>query len=86
METVKIKVKPCEGNPEGVVIINKSDYDPDQHELVGAKKAAGKDKDKDKDESTGTASGKGEKDGDKDKGAESNGGKAKGGKGEKAEK
>lgn len=38
METVKIKVQPCEGNEDGIVIINKSDYDPEKHELYGAPK------------------------------------------------
>jgi len=45
--TVKIKVKPCDGNPEGSCIINKSDYNPDVHELVdGEKKDAGSEGDK----------------------------------------
>lgn len=30
-ETMRIKVEPCEGNEEGIVVINKSDFDPDLH-------------------------------------------------------
>jgi hypothetical protein len=73
MDTVKIKVTPCEGNEEGCVIINKSDYDPGQHELYDEKKAEGGKSEK--------AAGK-----DKEKGAGAAGAKAEGGKSEKAEK
>lgn len=37
METVPvvvIKVEPCKGNPEGLVEINESDYDPAIHKLA----------------------------------------------------
>lgn len=37
-ETVRIKGVPSEGNPDGVVVINKSDYDPEKHELHGVEK------------------------------------------------
>jgi len=38
--TVRIKVEPCEGNAAGIVEINESDYDPEQHELVEGESAA----------------------------------------------
>lgn len=40
MTTVRIKTEPCNGNPEGIVIINKSDYDPDKHTLADADEVA----------------------------------------------
>lgn len=33
LSTVKIKVQPCKGNEEGIVVINEADYDPAKHEL-----------------------------------------------------
>lgn len=33
LETVKIKTAPCNGNPDGSVTINKSDFDPCRHQL-----------------------------------------------------
>ena len=32
--TVRIKTKPCEGNPDGIVLINEADYDPAVHQLA----------------------------------------------------
>jgi hypothetical protein len=34
-ETVKVKCEASEANPAGEMVINKSDYDEDVHELVG---------------------------------------------------
>lgn len=34
--TVRIKTKPCDGNPEGIVVINESDFDPKVHTLADA--------------------------------------------------
>lgn len=31
---VRIRVAPCAGNEEGITEINKSDYDPEKHQLV----------------------------------------------------
>lgn len=38
--TVKIKVKPCKGNEEGIVVMNEADYDPKKHELYDPAKEA----------------------------------------------
>lgn len=67
-DTVRIKSSVSDGNPQGYVVINEADYDPEQHELYGVEKK--------------DPGGKGEKgngkNGDKDKGGE--GGKDAGGK------
>lgn len=42
--TVKIKVKPCKGNEEGVVVMNEADYDPKKHELYDPAKVKKVDK------------------------------------------
>ena len=38
--TVKIKVQPCKGNEEGIVVMNEADYDPKKHELYDPAKEA----------------------------------------------
>lgn len=40
LSTVKIKVQPCKGNEEGIVVINEADYDPKKHELYDPAKEA----------------------------------------------
>ena len=40
LSTVKIKVQPCKGNEEGIVVINEADYDPKKHELYDLAKEA----------------------------------------------
>lgn len=39
VETVKIKCEPCAGNEVGEVIINKCDFNPEVHQLVGCEDA-----------------------------------------------
>jgi len=38
--TVRIKVKPCKGNEDGIVLLNEADYDPKKHELYDPAKEA----------------------------------------------
>lgn len=38
--TVRIKVQPCKGNEEGIVVMNEADYDPAKHELYDPAKEA----------------------------------------------